>query len=136
MRTFSKSSLSMMSVPMTVAILLFVAVGCLAPLDFSHKRYREKYRLSQEDLKKIELYVSTEVMVRVEAGSPLVDDPVKSVIRLETGVAGHVLEAGADWLRVSFSDEGKGAYFKFLFPCQFPCQFWATPISRQTRLYR
>lgn len=72
-----------------------------------HVRDRLNYAIQDDELKELQLHISTEVLARdlSRGGSP------DSVIIVPVGTPGRVLEAGGSWLRVSFSEDGTGVVF-------------------------
>lgn len=89
------------------AALLLLA-GCASPRQtFLHRSHRQNYALQAQELEGVQFYISTEVLARNEAAG----DSAESVVVLPVGTPGVVTEVGPDWLRVSFSPGGEGAYF-------------------------
>lgn len=90
-----------------VAALLLLA-GCATPRQtFLHRSHRENYALQPQELESVQFYISTEVLARNESAG----DSAESVVVLPVGTPGVVTAVGSDWLRVSFTPGGEGAYF-------------------------
>ncbi len=95
-----------------IALFCLTLGACSSTSDtqsFLDKGHRGLYALSADDMGRMQFYISREVLAhRITAdGQTNADD----VIVLPTKTRGKVLEAGANWLRVSFSDGGTGSIF-------------------------
>ena len=89
-----------------VSLLLLTA--CAAPRQtFLHRSHRGNFALQAAELEKVQFYISTEVLARNASQG----DSPESVVIVPVGTPGVVTETGPDWLRVSFSPGGEGAYF-------------------------
>ncbi len=91
-----------------VVALFFFLVGCSSgptTLPFLNYTHRQAYSLNEDDLKKVQFYVSTDVMAQVQ-------DPMATqaflVPRLTPGV---VTAAGPNWIKVSFRKGGADVPF-------------------------
>ncbi len=88
--------------------LLIAASGCISTDEpFMHLRDRENYAIQVDELKQIRFEISTEVFARDLSRG----DSPDSVIILPEGTSGAVVDAGKNWLRVSFEEDGRGAVF-------------------------
>jgi len=93
---------------LSCTLLAFLIVGCATPKQtFLHKSHRENFALQADELEGVQFYISTEVLARDE----IAGDTPAGVIILPVGTPGAVTEVGPNWLRVSFSAQGEGAYF-------------------------
>jgi hypothetical protein len=86
-----------------IVVLLSLLIGCsTAPrtISFQHNYHRQPYSFNEEDLKKLQFYISTDVVAQYQDTTG-----TKSLLvpRLTPGV---VTSAGPNWLRVSFRDGG------------------------------
>ena len=86
-----------------VVALFFVLVGCSSDpttFPFLNNTHRQAYSLSEEDLKKVQFYVSTDVMAQVQG-------PVATQAFLVPALTpGVVTAAGPNWIKVSFRKGG------------------------------
>jgi hypothetical protein len=95
---------------LALAVLTAIAAACASPKQpFRQRWHREAYAIETDELKKVSFYISTEVLAQqvTEGGEVSAD----SVILLPKGTAGVVLDAGPNWVRVSFEEGGSGAPF-------------------------
>jgi len=77
---------------------------------FLHRTYRQSYAISPDELKKLQFYISGEVVAhRIDVGSPT-DTP--GVVMVAAHTPGLVQESGSDWLRVAFTEGGEGLLFR------------------------
>src|SRR6185503_10088575 len=88
--------------------LFFVLVGCSSDpttFPFLNNTHRQAYSLTEDDLKKVQFYVSTEVMAQVK-------DPGAAQSFLVPGMTpGVVTAAGPNWIKVSFRKGGADVPF-------------------------
>ncbi len=92
------------------ALASLLATGCAtAPVSFLHKEHRGAYALVEQDLERMQFFISREVLAhRVgEDGTTSPDD----VVILDMRTRGKVVEVGPNWLRVAFQAKGVGAVF-------------------------
>ena len=87
--------------------IFFLIVGCSGPttLPFQNYTHRQAYSLSEDDLKKVQFYVSAEVVAQVK-------DPTATqsfVVPMLT--PGVVTAAGPNWVKVSFRQGGADVPF-------------------------
>jgi len=91
-----------------VLALFFVLVGCSSDpttFPFLNNTHRQAYSLTEDDLKKVQFYVSTEVMAQVK-------DPGAAQSFLVPGMTpGVVTAAGPNWIKVSFRKGGADVPF-------------------------
>jgi hypothetical protein len=89
-----------------VAFLSFLA-GCSSstPIGFQNTSHRQVYSLNEEDLKKLQFYISADVVAQYQDGTG-----TKSLLvsRLTPGV---VTGVGPNWLKVSFREGGADVPF-------------------------
>ena len=89
-------------------VLFFVLVGCSSDpttFPFLNNTHRQAYSLTEDDLKKVQFYVSTEVMAQVK-------DPGAAQSFLVPGMTpGVVTAAGPNWIKVSFRKGGADVPF-------------------------
>lgn len=91
-----------------VVALFFLLVGCSsAPTTFPflNNTHRQAYSLSEEDLKKVQFYVSTDIVAQVKEPGATQSFLVP---RLTPGV---VTAAGPNWVKVSFRKGGADVPF-------------------------
>ena len=99
----------MLAFRLVVVLLLFVFVGCSTPnRSFLQKSHRELFLIEPEELKRLQFYVSNDIVVQnqsaIDAGMVSTED----VIIMRAGTPGVVLGVGDNWLRVSFQEGGRG----------------------------
>ena len=91
-----------------VVALFFLLVGCSSgptTFPFLNNTHRQSYSLNEADLKKLQFYVSTEVMAQVK-------DPGATQSFLVPGMTpGVVTAAGPNWIKVSFRQGGADVPF-------------------------
>jgi len=95
------------------APLAIVPAGCASyqPVIFSHKFHREKFRLTDAELKGLNFFASTDVLVQTETADMKATPTGSNVILVKQGTPGAVTEVGPNWLRVSFLVGGSGMPF-------------------------
>jgi hypothetical protein len=82
--------------------------ACAAPRQtFMHRGHRQNFALQPKELESVQFYISTDVLARNQAAP----DSPDGVVVIPVGTQGALVEAGDDWLRVSFSPDGDGAFF-------------------------
>jgi hypothetical protein len=91
-----------------VVVLFFLLVGCSSEpttFPFLNNTHRQAYSVNEDDLKKVQFYVSTDIVAQVK-------DPGATqsflVPRLTPGV---VTAAGPNWIKVSFRKGGADVPF-------------------------
>ena len=94
--------------------IVFILGACSTPTAFNppflHRIHRQSYAISPDELKKLQFYISGQVVAhRIDAGSPT-DTP--GVVMVADHTPGLVQESGSDWLRVAFSEGGEGLLFR------------------------
>ncbi len=91
------------------ALALLTAVGCVTPTQvFLHQWHRGNLVITEEELRALQFYVSTDVMVRTIDGGA---SGARGVIFLKQGTPGVVVDSGDRWMRVSFQTGGRGVGF-------------------------
>jgi hypothetical protein len=99
--------------PLATTLLVLALCGCSAVSKerFSHRFHRLQYRLTDEEVKGLQFYISSRVLAQVKS-SPDVSVPTSSsviVVPKDTpGVATHV---GRDWIKVTYREGGTGVVF-------------------------
>ncbi len=120
--------------------VLFVS-GCSNPLgqrpmpSFLHTRHRENLSIDTQELKKLQFYISTQILARVVStpGRGASPEDVIIVPQLTRGMANEV---GPNWLRVRFSEEGSGVVFVAVVT-QGDSAYWlATEIEGQQGFHK
>ena len=91
--------------------IVFILGACSTPTAFNppflHRTYREGYAISPDELKKLQFYISGQVVShRIDVGSPT-DTP--GVVMVADHTPGLVQESGSDWLRVAFTAGRRGS---------------------------
>ncbi len=82
--------------------------GCTTPKEtFLKVQHRENFALQDEEIARLQFYISREVLARNTA------DPTaaSSIIVVPAGTAGRASEVKEDYIRVSFDRGGQGVYF-------------------------
>src|SRR5262247_2891358 len=107
-----------------VAIVFFLA-GCSStpPIAFQNTSHRQTYSLNLEDLKKLQFYISSDVVAQYQDATG-----TKSLLltRLTPGVA---TDAGPNWIKVSFREGGVDVPF-VADPNQYDARYWiATEVE-------
>jgi hypothetical protein len=101
-----------------IVALFFLIVGCSsAPIAFQNNSHRQIYALNEENLKKVQFYISADVVAQYQDATG-----TKSLLvpRLTPGV---VTSAGPDWLKVSFKEGGADVPF-ITDPNQYDGRYW------------
>ena len=91
-----------------VAVLFLLLVGCSSgptTFPFLNKTHRQAYSLSEDDLKKVQFYVSTDVMAQVQ------NNTATQSFLVPTLTPGIVTSAGPNWIKVSFRKGGADVPF-------------------------
>jgi hypothetical protein len=100
---------------LSLIILGTTLAGCsshdFSRVNFLNQTHRQIYAIENWEFKKLQFYVSTEILAHAE-------DPVSGslpaadrVIVMQEETPGVVKEVGPDWLRVSFEKGGPGLFF-------------------------
>jgi hypothetical protein len=107
-----------------MAALLSLLAGCSTPpIAFQNNSHRQIYSLNQEDLQKLQFYISRDVVAQYQDATG-----TKSLLltRLTPGV---VTGAGPNWVRVSFKEGGVDVPF-ITDPNQYDGRYWiATEVE-------
>jgi hypothetical protein len=107
-----------------IGAVLSLLVGCSsAPIAFQNNSHRQVYSLNEEDLKKLQFYISRDVVAQYQDTTG-----TKSLLvpRLTPGV---VTGAGPNWLQVSFKEGGVDVPF-ITDPNQYDGRYWiATEVD-------
>lgn len=107
-----------------IVALFSLLVGCsAAPIAFQNNSHRQVYSLNEEDLKKLQFYISRDVVAQYQDTTG-----TKSLLvpRLTPGV---VTGAGPNWLKVSFKEGGVDVPF-ITDPNQYDGRYWiATEVE-------
>lgn len=78
---------------------------------FLHGPYREKYLIADQELQKIQFYISKDIVAQDQAFREGGLAKHGRVIILRKGTPGVATEAGPNWIRVSFEKGGPGVAF-------------------------
>ena len=103
-----------------VVALFFLLAGCASgptTLPFLNNTHRQDYSLNEEDLKKVQFYVSTDIVAQVQ--DPMATQSFE-VPRMTPGV---VTAAGPNWVKVSFRKGGADVPF-IADPKQNDSRYW------------
>jgi hypothetical protein len=93
-----------------VLLALLVSAGCATPTEpFFQRRHRETYALQDAELKRVQFYISTEVLAKDL--DPRASGTAAGVVILPEETPGVATEVGPNWIRVSFMEGGSGAPF-------------------------
>ena len=108
-----------------IVALFSLLIGCSSavPIAFQNNSHRQVYSLNEEDLKKLQFYISRDVVAQYQDATG-----TKSLLlsRLTPGV---VAAAGPDWIKVSFRVEGVDVPF-VTDPKQYDGRYWiATEVK-------
>jgi hypothetical protein len=90
-----------------LALLLVAACSSRRVRGFYHVAHRQRYAITNEELRGLQFYVSKDVLV--QAQNPGQSAP--QVLILRKGTPGVVVDAGPDWIRVAFQKGGTGVRF-------------------------
>ena len=96
---------------------LLVSCSSTPPIAFQNNSHRQIYALNEENLKKVQFYISRDVVAQYQDATG-----TKSLLvpRLTPGV---VTSAGPDWLKVSFKEGGADVPF-ITDPNQYDGRYW------------
>jgi len=106
-----------------VATIFFLASCSTPPVAFQNASHRQTYSLNVDDLKKLQFYISTDVVAQYQDATG-----TKSLLltRLTPGVA---TDAGPNWIKVSFREGGVDVPF-VADPNQYDARYWiATEVE-------
>lgn len=91
-----------------VVALFFLLVGCSSDpttFPFLNNTHRQAYSLNEADLRKVQFYVSTEIMAQVQ------NPGATQAFLIPRMTPGVVTSAGPNWLKVSFRQGGADVPF-------------------------
>lgn len=122
-----------MSRAMLLAACLFVAAataGCATRTEvFLQNAHREKFALGHDELETVQFFINKQIVAR-EDGAP---EGAGAVIIVAEGTRGAAIEVGPRWLRVSFSEGGRGVPFVAVDTRSGESAYWlATEVEGQT----
>jgi hypothetical protein len=102
-----------------ILVLFSLIVGCssAAPMAFQNNSHRQTYALNEEDLKKVQFYVSADVVAQYQDATG-----TKSLL-VPRSTPGVVTSAGLNWLKVSFKEGGADVPF-IADPNQYDGRYW------------
>ena len=106
-----------------VATIFFLASCSTPPVAFQNASHRQTYSLNVDDLKKLQFYISTDVVAQYQDATG-----TKSLLltKLTPGVA---TDAGPNWIKVSFREGGVDVPF-VADPNQYDARYWiATEVE-------
>ena len=111
-----------------VFISLLALLSCASSYKemFLNRTYRENLSLQDEELKTLQFYISTNVLVQYESPSG------KQSILLPEETPGVVTAVGPDWLKVSFREGGADVPFVVDRRSQYDLYYVATELPGQT----
>ena len=91
-------------------LALLVVTGCSKKVlrGFYHQAHRQRYAITTAELKDLQLYISKDVVVHTRSQPGVPSEPVIILAKYTPGV---VVQAGPDWLQVSFEKGGQGIRF-------------------------
>jgi hypothetical protein len=89
-----------------LALPLVLTACAASPGRFYHQGHRKAYAIEDAELKRLQFYVSTKVVVH-----DLNAQGAQSVILVEEGTPGVVVASGSNWIRVRFQPGGEGVVF-------------------------
>jgi hypothetical protein len=120
--------------PLWLAAVLLA--GCATPkVIFLHGGHRQNYKLQPQELKGVQVYISSEVLAH-EITDPTSAGTSASVFIVERQTPGAITEIGPDWIRVSF-DEGPGVPFLAIPRPNEDSSYWlATEVAGREGLHR
>ncbi len=99
----------------TWTLSVLVAVGLLGACAGSqinppfYREYRERYAITADELKKIQFYISGQVLANPIDGS-------SQQVVIAFGTPGLARDSGPDWVRVAFQEGGEGLLFRLRGP--------------------
>jgi hypothetical protein len=98
---------------LAIALAGIIPVGCTTPTKrvLGHKFHRQNFRLTDDELKELQFFVSDTVLVQTETPGESNTPTGKDVILVKVGTPGVATEIGPDWIRVSFRDGSRGMRF-------------------------
>src|SRR5215468_8543045 len=108
---------------LVVAIVFFLASCSSPPIAFQNSSHRQTYSLNIEDLKKLQFYISTDVVAQYQDATG-----TRSLLltKLTPGVA---TDAGPNWIKVNFREGGVDVPF-IADPNQYDARYWiATEVE-------
>jgi len=103
-----------------VVALFFLLAGCSSgptTLPFLNNTHRQVYSLNEDDLKKLQFYVSTDVVAQVQ------DPMATQSFQIPSMTPGVVTAAGPNWIKVSFRKGGADVPF-VADPKQNDSRYW------------
>ncbi len=100
-------------VPLATTLLVLAVCGCSAvPKErFSHRFHRLQYRLTDEEIKGLQFYLSAKVLAQTKSPVDLNVPTAASVIVAPKDTPGAATHVGRDWIKVTFREGGTGAVF-------------------------
>ncbi|MHC4815436.1 MAG: hypothetical protein ACYTGW_00270 [Planctomycetota bacterium] len=98
---------------LVTTLLVLASAGCSTPPKegFSHQFHRSNYRLSEQEIKDTQFYISAKVLAQTVLPSERNEFTGTNAILVARGTPGVVTEVGPDWIRVSFRKGSKGVPF-------------------------
>ncbi|MHC4138109.1 MAG: hypothetical protein ACYS0K_24480 [Planctomycetota bacterium] len=93
-----------------VLLAVLFSAGCSTPKQvFMHKWHRGNYAISDEELKTVQFYISTEILAKSLA--PGQEGTPEGIVIVPEETPGVATEVGPGWLRISFQEGGRGVPF-------------------------
>ena len=99
---------------LTLTLVTIASTGCdtITPRSiFSHQFHRERYRLTDEEIKGLQFFASSQVLAQTESADVIETPTGGNVILVKRETPGVVTEVGPNWIRVSFKEGGSGMHF-------------------------
>ncbi len=88
--------------------LATTSVGCATSKEvFLQRAHREKFALGHAELETVQFFINKQLVAREDGAA----EGAGAVIIVEEGTPGAATEVGPLWLRVSFSEGGRGVPF-------------------------
>jgi len=99
------------SLATTLLVLGLCGCSAVSKERFSHRFHRLQYRLTDEEVKGLQFYISSRILAQVKS-SPDVKVPTSgSVIVVPKDTPGVATQVGRDWIRVIFREGASGVVF-------------------------
>ena len=85
-----------------------------------YREYRERYAITADELKKIQFYISGQVLANPIDGS-------SQQVVIAFGTPGLARDSGPDWVRVAFQEGERACFPGSAAPAPRPCTRWPRP---------
>ncbi len=99
--------------PLATTLLVLALCGCsAAPKErFYHRFHRLKYRLTNEEIKGLQFYLSSELLARTKSPPDVTVPTASGVIIVPRDTPGVATHVGRDWIKIMFRKRGTGVVF-------------------------